>query len=98
MKNIKSLKAHDDSINSISTFPSGNIVSVSADQSIKIYDINLNILQNIKNAHDKSINYIDIKDEKNFITCSDDKKIKLWIKKENDFQINQIIENAHDDI
>ena len=98
LKNIKSLKAHDDSINSISTFPSGNIVSVSADQSIKIYDINLNILQNIKNAHDKSINYIDIKDEKNFITCSDDKKIKLWIKKENDFQINQIIENAHDDI
>ena len=66
-------------------------------QSIKIYDINLNILQNIKNVHDKSINYIDINDEKNFITCSDDKKIKSWIKKENNFQINQIIENAHDD-
>ena len=39
-----------------------------------------------------------IKDENNFVTCSNDKKIKTWIKKDNQFEINQIIENAHNQI
>ena len=84
-------------INSMSTFPSGNIISVSTDKSIKIYDIHLNELQNIKNAHNDSIIYVEIKNEKNFITCSEDKSIKSWIKKENQFRVNKIINNAHDD-
>ena len=83
--------------NSISCFPSGNIITVSYDKSINIYDINLNILQNIKNAHDNSIIYVEIKDENNFITCSTDKNIKLWIKNNNEFKMNKIIENAHED-
>ena len=52
LTNIKSIQPHNDWINSISCFPSGNIITVSNDKSINIYDINLNILQNIKNAHD----------------------------------------------
>ena len=84
-------------INSLSSFPSGNIISVSGDKSIIIYDIHLNILQNIQNAHDKAITYVEVKDENNFITCSYDKSIKLWINKENKFEINKIINNAHDD-
>ena len=68
LKNIYSIQSHNSWINSISCFPSGNIISVSYDKSINIYDINLNILQNIKNAHDKTINYVEIKDENNFIT------------------------------
>ena len=97
LKNIKSIQPHNNWINSLSCFPSGNIISVSNDKSINIYDINLNILQNIKNAHDDKINYVEIKDENNFITCSSDKNIKLWIKNNNEFKINKIIKNAHED-
>ena len=63
-----------------------------------IYDINLDILQNITNAHDRNITYIEIKDENNFITCADDESRKLCINKDNKFQSNKIINNAHDDI
>ena len=92
---IKTINVQKDYINSISIFPSGNIISVSEDKSIKIFDIHYNILQNIKNAHDESIIYVDVKDENNFITCSYDKSIKTWIKFNNEFKINQCIYNAH---
>ena len=97
LKNINLIQPHKDYINSLSIFPSGNIISVSADKSIIIYDIHLNILQQIQNAHDRGILYVEVKDENNFITCSADKSIKLWIKKENKFEINKIINNAHND-
>ena len=92
---IKSINVQNDYINSISIFPSGNIISVSEDKSIKIFDIHYNILQNIENAHNESIIYVDIKDENNFITCSYDKSIKTWKKFKNEYKINQCIENAH---
>ncbi len=79
-------------------FPSGNLISGSRDLSIKIYNNNLEIIQNIPNAHNSDINYIEIIDENNFVTCSNDKSIKLWNKKYDKFIINQNIENAHDDI
>ena len=78
LKNINSIHSHNDWITSVSTFPSGNIISTSADKSIIIYDILFNILQNIQNAHDDYITYVEIKDENNFITCSFDKNIKSW--------------------
>ena len=74
---ICSIQSHNSFITSVSIFPSGNIISVSSDKSINIYDINLNILQRIENAHDDSIIYVEIKDESNFITCSKDKNIKI---------------------
>ena len=97
LKLIKSINAHMDWINLVSKFPSGNIISVSNDKSIKIYDINYNIIQDITKAHNRSINYIDIKDENNFVTCSNDKSIKTWIKNKNKFILNQNLENAHND-
>ena len=97
-QNINSIQSHKDCIYSVSTFPSGNIISVSNDKSIIIYDIHLNILQNIQNAHNNIITYVEVKDENNFITCSNDKSIKLWIKNKNIFIINKIINNAHEDI
>ena len=96
--NITSIQCHNDWITSVSSFPSGNLISVSSDQSIIIYDIFFKIIQHIKNAHDDSITYIEIKDENNFITCSDDKNIKLWIKINNEFIINHIIKKAHNKI
>ena len=97
LKMIKSIKAHKNNISSVSIFPSGNIISVSEDKSIKIYDNNYNILQDIQNAHNSWILYVDIKDDNNFVTCSDDNSIKTWIKNNNKFKINKIIQNAHND-
>ena len=97
LKNITSIHCNNAPITSVSIFPSGNIISTSADKSIIIYDIFFNILQNIQNAHYKWINYVEIKDEYNFFTCSLDKSIKSWNKKNNEFKINKIIKNAHDD-
>jgi len=39
LKNIKSIQPHNDVISSMCCFPSGNIISVSDDKSIIIYDI-----------------------------------------------------------
>ena len=89
------IKAHFHVIRSMSIFPSGKMISVSGDKSIKIWDINLNILQCIINAHNDIINYVDIKDEKNFATCSFDNNIKTWVKNKNSFVSNIIIKNAH---
>ena len=91
----KSIKAHKNFINSISVFPSGNIVSVSADKSIKIYDNNFHVLQKIENAHTEAIVYVDILDENNFITSANN--IKFWNKKDNLFSEKNVIENAHND-
>ena len=55
LKYIKSIEAHEKQINSLSIFPSGNIVSVSADKSIKIFNDNFILLQNINKAHENSI-------------------------------------------
>ena len=98
LQNINSIQPHNENIYSISTFPSGNIISVSKDNSIKIYDIHLNILQNIINAHDDAIGYIEVKDDNNFMTCSSDKSIKLWIKKGIKFVINKTLNNCHEQL
>ena len=96
LRNIKTKKVHKTQINYITSFPlSGNIISVSNDLSINIYNKNLEYIQTIKNAHSRNITFIDIKDENNFISCSFDKTIKTWIKKENIFQLNHTINNAH---
>ena len=95
LREVETYDAHDDSINYVTILPSGNIISVSTDKSIKIWDININLLQNIQNAHNDKINYVDKKDEKNFVTCSNDKNIKTQIKNKNEYELNQIIEKAH---
>ena len=93
---IKSLEAHNHRVSCVSIFPSGNFVSVSCDKSIKIWDSQYNLLQNIEEAHDDYMNYVSIKDENNFATCSRDKSIKLWRKKESEFELNEIIKDAHE--
>ena len=86
LKNINKIIKHKDKIRSVKTFPSGNIISVSTDKSIIIYDNNFNILQNLSNVHEQDINYVDVKNENNFVTCSVDKSIKTWIKKGNKYE------------
>jgi len=91
---IKSIYENNGNINCVSVFPSGNIISVTWNGSIIIYNLNFNIIQTIK-TNDNDILYISIKDENNFITCSRDKYIKIWKKISNKFELFQIIKNAH---
>ena len=106
LRQINSISPHNNCIRNVKTFPSGKIISVSVDKSIKIYNKNFQIIQNISNAHDDAIIDISIKDENNFVTCSKDKNIKTWIKRniegmfkdEIEFTLNNIIEEAHNDI
>ena len=97
LTNTNTIQKHSNKVQSASIFPSGNIVSVSDDKSIIIYDNLFNVLQIISNAHSQQIYYVEIKDENNFVTCSNDKTIKTWIKRNNKFEINKTINNAHDD-
>ena len=81
LKYIKTILGHSNYITSMSIFRSGELVSVSWDKSINIYDINFNILQHIENAHENNIiNKIDIKDDITFATISPF-QIRIWIKK-----------------
>ena len=94
---INSIKCHSNSIESMAIFLSGNIITVSSDESIKIWDMRFNILQIIQNAHSNRIINVSIKDEDNFATSSNDRTIKTWIKINNLFQLNIMIENVHDE-
>ncbi len=93
---IRTIKEHIDWIKSVKIFPSGNIISISDDESINIYDKKTyKIIQKIVKAHLMDIIYVDIKNEQNFVTCSYDKTIKTWIKKTDKFELNYTIEKAH---
>ena len=95
LKKVKEIKLKNNYISSMSILPSGKIISISNDKSIKIIDLNFNTIQTIEKAHEDLITNSDIKDEDNFVTCSNDKSIKTWIKKENKYKINKIIKKAH---
>ena len=95
LKKVKEIKLKNNYISSMSILPSGKIISISNDKSIKIIDLNFNTIQTIEKAHEDLITNSDTKDEDNFVTCSNDKSIKTWIKKENKYQINKIIKKAH---
>ena len=95
--NIKTINAHNDWVTTVSVFPSGKIISVSKDKTIKIWDENFNIIQIIENQHSNKIDYISIKNENNFITCSFDKSINIYRKEKNKFILRKKISNAHND-
>jgi len=97
-QNIKTINTHQKAINAISVFPSGNLISISDDKSIILYDNNLNTIQKIRKAHNNSIEGLSIKDDNNFITSSTDNNIKNWIKRRNRFILNSTIEKAHKDL
>ncbi len=96
LKFVNCIKAHKSYVNSVSIFPSGKIISVSGDKSIRIFDTNLNVIDKIFNAHEQGIFNIDVIDENAFATCSND-LIKIWNKKENTFVVKNTIENAHNE-
>ena len=92
-KTIKDI--HSGRINVVDYFPCGNLISVSDDFSINIYDGKFNVIQKISEAHNHGITFVNVKDDNNFVTCSGDRKIKTWKKEENSFITNISINNAH---
>lgn len=97
LENIKTIKTFEKDIRSMSIFPSGNLLSISGVNSIKIYDINFNLLQNIIPKNREWICYSDIKDENTFLVSSE-KNIVLYTKNEGKFTINKIIKTNHKNI
>ena len=93
--NIKTIEAHKKGITKVSIFPSGNIISISNDLSINIWDNNFNLIQQIDNAHEEYLTYVEIENENNFVTCSDDRSIKFWNKQDTNFTLKESIINAH---
>ena len=77
----KEITEHKKWVCSMNIFPSGNLISVSRDKSIKIYNKNLEIIQDIQNAHDNDINYVEIIDENNFVSFLMIKVLNYGIKK-----------------
>ena len=86
IKPITTIIPHKQQINLVSTFKSGNIISISNDKSIIIYNMNLNIIQKIENAHYNNIYGL---------------SIKIWKKRYlnkydiSRFFVNGIIYNCH---
>ncbi len=97
LKNEKKISVHSDAVENVAIFPSGNLVSVSHDESIIIYNKEFEIIQKISKAHNSLIWDVQIKDEENFATCSTDNSIKFWKKNvaENKYILKETIENAH---
>ncbi len=90
------IMAHNDWVYSVRQFPSGNLISISSDQSIKIFNgFNYNLIQHIQKAHESRIYGISIKDDNNFITSSSDQTINIWKKKDKNFELMNYIVKAH---
>ena len=97
LQNITVIKAHSDNITSISNFPNGNFISISWDESIKIFDNKLyKTIQHIEHAHKTWVRSVTVESNNFFITCSLDLSIKSWIKTNDKFINHQTIIQAHD--
>ena len=88
-------------IESISQFPSGNIITVDW-ITINIYDTNYNLIQKIsvfdpiketyQKKDQKKIYKAAIKDENNFAICANDGSLKIYNRQGKDFALKQNIE------
>ena len=88
-------------IESISQFPSGNIITVDW-ITINIYDNNCNLIQKINvfdavkesyyKKEQKKIYKVEIQDENNFAICANDGSLKIYSKQGKEFALKQNIE------
>ena len=87
-----------DAVNTFGVVSHNEIISVSSDKSITVFDKFFHIFQKIENAHNSIIFDISLKDKNNFATCSGDKSIKTWKKSEDGkYKLNISINDIHED-
>ncbi len=98
LKLFKTINAHSKLITSIAIFPSGNFLSVSWDRTIKIWDLNYNLLSTIYDDITDYIVNVCIKDENTFIISLYDKSIKVFKKNEDNYIFTSSIEKDYEDI
>ena len=95
---ITKVIVNKDSVNTFGVVSSNEIISISSDKSIIVFDQLFHIFQKIEKAHERIIFDISLKDKNNFATCSGDKSIKTWQKSENGkYKLNLSINNIHED-
>jgi WD40 repeat protein len=82
---VKAIPAHNYVIYDIQFLSDEQLITVSRDKSIKIWDaITLTVAQKIEfknGGHIHSVNKIQRIDSDTFVTCSDDKRVFVWYKK-----------------
>ena len=74
----KSINTNTERINDLAIFPKGNIITVSSNLMIKIFDEKGEQITFLSNAHEKKIHCICIINNNEFLTGSLDKKIKYF--------------------
>jgi WD40 repeat protein len=78
-KLVRTITAHDGSINAISTTPDGlQVISGSDDKTLKIWNLNTGNLEHTIPAHNRSVNAVSITPDGLVISGSDDKTLKVW--------------------
>lgn len=85
----KSINTVTERINDIGIFPNGNIITVSSNLMIKIFNEKGEEICFLSNAHELQIKCICVINDNEFLTGSNDKKIK-YFKIENENKITQI--------
>ena len=95
---ITKLIKNRDVVKTIGVVSYNEIISVSSDKSITVFDKFFHMFQKIENAHNSIIFDISLKDKNNFAICSGDKSIKTWKKSEDGkYKLNISINNIHED-
>ena len=90
---------HKGKIRAITSFPSGNLVSVSENATIMIFDKNLKVIDRIDDNDNTKLLYVGVKDDNTFVTSGIGKKIKIYYKYTNEKFINyKTIEEEYKDI
>ena len=94
---ITKLIVNKDAVNTFEVVSYNEIISVSSDKSITVFDKFFHIFQKIENAHNSTIFDINLKDKNNFATCSGDKSIKTWKKSDDGkYKLNLSINDIHE--
>ena len=96
LKLIKSINMDENYVKHLSKFPSGGFIYISFNDKIKIFNSNLEIIQDIKINENEKINDVVIKDENTFLLAINN-NINIYTKSKakEEFLLTKTIKNAH---
>ena len=98
IKEVQSIKEHTNKVTSVILLQDGRLASCSTDKTIRIININTSQCEIIIRGHQKAVTYISQLDNGKLISCSCDKSIKVWSIAQNTFELEETIEEAHNDL
>ena len=99
IKNIKTIKKHTSTVNSILLLFDGRLASCSDDKTIKIHNIKNNYQCDmiIKTKHSNIVTDICQTQNGKLVSCSKDKTFKIWTIFKTSYECDYIINDAHYD-